>query len=118
MANRTWYRLSCSGERVLKIVLRTLRARPVALFGEEVMGAETFWQSLGRKMSGLPDWCTRCTRRLYAATNSGSRVNGCMFSVRKERHTSLGSAVQCAAGSDNLLERIHLVAVLQQRRNL
>jgi hypothetical protein len=32
--------------------------------------------------------------------------------------TSLGGAVQSTAGSDNLLERIDLVAVLEQRRNL
>jgi hypothetical protein len=73
MARRTWYRLSWSESRVLKIVDKTFKASPVPLFGEEVIGAETFWHSFGRKMSGLPDWCTKCTRRLYAATNSVRR---------------------------------------------
>lgn len=55
---------------MLNIVVSVDSARPGPLTGEEVMGAERFWHILGRNLSRLGDWRTRCTRRLYAAINS------------------------------------------------
>jgi len=49
---------------MLKMMVRMERARPGPLLGEEVIGAERFWQILGRNLSLLGDWRTRWTRRL------------------------------------------------------
>lgn len=49
---------------MLKIVVRMERARPGPLLGEDFMGAERFWQILGRNLSRLGDWRIRWTSRL------------------------------------------------------
>lgn len=59
----------------MKMVVSTESAKPGPLDGEEVMGAERFWHIFGRNLSRSGDCRTRCTRRLYAAMNSGKRVD-------------------------------------------
>ena len=49
---------------MLKIVVRMERERLGPLTGEDLMGAERFWQILGRNLSRFGDWRTRWTSRL------------------------------------------------------
>ena len=70
MARKTWYRVSDVLGRMLKIVVRMERARPVPFWGEDFMGELRLAQILGRNLSRLGDWRVRWIRRLYAAVNS------------------------------------------------
>jgi hypothetical protein len=57
-------------------------------------------------------------RRILRETRESENRIEELLEKERTQLTSLGGAVQGTAGSDNLLERIDLVALLQERRNL
>lgn len=99
------------------MVVSMERARPGPLAGDVFMGAERFWQILGRNLSRLGDCRTRWTSRLYAAMNSVdcNLANHLGLTACRSNSTFLWSGIEHLAAPDELLENLILLPFFYQR---
>ena len=82
------------------MVVRTLRARPGPLRGDDEMGLERFSQILGRGIVTLGDWMTRINKKIVGS--------GKLF---------LGGRIQGNRGRDELLEDIVFLVHFEEGLN-